>query len=157
MRKRGCIEPVVYFVAHHCPKGHPEGYIMLAPYSSYPTPEGYSYHEADTLAAVDVLQSRLQEQEAREWEAERTMDEAQFHARRQKVRDSLYARMTSGSTGQYEKDFIREWLKLRSEKRRRYSDAFEHRHAYLYAREFDTPGRRADEERAPSNIDVVAG
>ena len=56
--------------------------------------------------------------------------------------------MTSSASTQYEKDFLREWLKLRDEKKRiKYAQILEHAQMYLHAREFDTPGRRSDEER----------
>ena len=134
---------VVYFV-----RGT-DGFIMLAPYTAMPTLPGYRREVANTLGEVDVLQRKLIEQETRALEQERVTEEAAYGKMSEAVRDRLYARMTSTATDEYEKDFIREYLKLRDEnKRKKYAEAFEHRRMYLWAREFDSPkDRRSDEER----------
>jgi hypothetical protein len=141
MRKPGCIEPVVYF-------RFPNGHITLAPYSDMPTPNGAIREGADTLAQVDRLQERLLSQEKQQWEREAQRDAATFGKLEEAVRDRLYARMTSAATDDYEKEFIRLYLQLRDEKKRkRYRDLYLQRTAYLWARENDSPGRRVDQER----------
>jgi hypothetical protein len=154
VRTRGSIEPVIYFYNYRDP-AHPEGYLMLAPYTSYPTPPGYERREARTLPEVDKMYEVLVRQERLQWEREYFREEATFGKRQQDLRDRLYARMTSGSTGEYEKDFIKSWLELRNEKKRqKYADIFEHRHLFLSARENDIPkGRNADEEKV--NLDRI--
>lgn len=139
MRKRGSIEPVVYFVNR-------SGHVVLAPYSEMATPEGYVREEAGTLDDVDRLQVRLVMQEREQWEKEATHEEALFAPRLAAIRDRLYARMTSGSTPAYEKEFIRLYLDLRIDKRQRHRERFSHREAYLWARENDSPGRAVDHE-----------
>ena len=146
-RKLGTLEPVVYFVNHKDP-AHPDGFIMLAPYTSYPTPEGYSRHEADTLAEVDKLQKQLMYQEATANERDYLYDQWLTGGKYQEVGDRLYARMTSSATSEYEKDFIKAYLQvIRPEKREIARQRWLERQCYLSARENDIPkGRRADEE-----------
>lgn len=140
MGKRGSIEPVVYFI-------NQSGHVLLAPYSAMATPDGYRREEAGTLGDVDKLQVLLVMQERRQWEREAAQEESLFGARLDAVRDRLYARMTSAGTGAYEKEFIRHYLQLRIEKRDKHRQRFEHREAFLWARENDTPkGRGVDKE-----------
>lgn len=138
-RKLGTLEPVIYFARS-------DGHLTLAPYSSFPTLPGTERRYAETLAEVDDLQRRLIEQERREWESDALYDEVVMQARRDAIRDRLYAKLTSSTTSEFDKDFIREYLKLRNERRDRHRQRFLERTMYLHAREFDTPGRRADEE-----------
>lgn len=142
------LEAVVYFVNHEDP-AHPSGYILLAPYSSFPTPEGYTRETARSLPEIDRLQRILQDQERREWEREYLADAEKMKARYEDVRQRLVARMVSSSTSPYERDYISEYLKLHDEKlRKKYREIFEHRVAYLWARENDTPrDRQVYEER----------
>jgi len=139
MRKPGTIEPVIYF-------RFPDGHLMLAPYSDFPTPENAIREGAETLAQVDRLQERLVAQERVEWAREVETDAARFQSRMDEVRDRLYARMTSSSTSEYEKEFIKLYLQLRNEKRAKYQQRWLERTAYLHAREFDIGNRRADVE-----------
>lgn len=151
--KLGSLSPIVYFINHRDPAHH-EGYIMLAPTSWYPTPEGYSRHEATCLPEIDTLQKRMLEQCQREWEAERLTDEMQWKSRWDRVTDNLYSKLTSAATSEYEKEFIRLYLQLREDKRERHRQRFTERTAYLHLREFDAaPGRRDDEERV--NLDRI--
>ena len=141
----------VYFVNHKDPN-YAEGHVILAPYSDFQTPEGWSRHECEDLGQVDELQKRLTEQEKRKAERDIFREEAVFGAMRQRVRDDLYAKLVSGETSEYEKEFIREYLKLRDEKRGKYRDFFGRRSVILYAREYDIPtGRKDNEEKA--NLD----
>jgi hypothetical protein len=138
MRKPGCIEPVIFF-------RYPNGHLTLAPYSEFPTPDGAIREEAHTLREVDVLERRLQQQEHENWEREAQRDESLLEQRRAKLKARLYARMTSSTTDQYEKDFIREWMKLRNDhpKKLYHADQFQ---CYLTARHFDIGNRPADKE-----------
>lgn len=138
-RKPGCIEPVVFW-------RKPDGYLILAPYSSAPCPSDCIREEADTLHAVDLLEKVLQAQEARAAESELILDLGRVERRSEIIRDHLYARMTSGDCPQWERDFIREYLKLRNE-RKRQQYAERHRKLwYLYSNHYDSGNRRVDEE-----------
>lgn len=141
------MEAVIYFRRQ-------DGHLFLAPYSSFPTPPGCDREGADTLYKVHELEHRLVAQEREGWEKEALQEEL-IGARVTDIRDRLYQRMCSGSTDQYEKDFIREWLKLRDEKKRKkYADILTQRTAYLTALHYDTPkDRRVDEESV--NLDRV--
>lgn len=144
--KLGSLDAPVYFVNHRDP-AHPPGYLMLAPYSNFATPAGYSREVADDLPSVDRLQRRLAEQTMREFEAERERDESLIIPRLEAIRDRLVARMTSAACSPYERDFIREYLALRIEKRDKYHSRFACDTAYLWLRENMLPkGRRANEE-----------
>jgi hypothetical protein len=147
MRKRGSIEAVIYF-RNYADPAHPPGYVMLAPYSDFPTPRGYSREGAETLADARKLQAALIAQESAQSQDEYFRDEAAFGRRQQEIRDRLYAKMTSSATSPYERDFIREFLRLRDDKKAdKYSAIFEQRAMYLHALENDAPrGRRDGEE-----------
>lgn len=144
--KLGSLAAPVYFV-NQCDDKYPTGYYILAPYSSFPTPHGWLRYEADDLRQVDRLQKILLQQELDRAQRENIREEMVFGPLRQIVRDRLYARMTSSSCSEYEKDFIREYLKLREEKRRKHEERFRHTTLYLHAREMDSrQGRKPNEE-----------
>ena len=139
MRKPGCIEPVVIFVRN-------DGHVMLAPYSSAPCPSNCRREELDTLAAVDRLEKVLQSQEEREAEKELILDMGRTERASQMIRDRIYSHITSSATPQWEKDFLKEYLKLRDDRKRA---RYQERHKnlwYLYARHHDLGDRRADVE-----------
>lgn len=152
MRTRGTLAPVIYFVNEGRISGSNSdeeiGWITLAPYSEARTPEGHSRHEAGTLSEVDTLQKRMQEQEHRKLEKELQLDENHMREARAKVRDSLYSRMVSSSTSEYERDFIKAWMELRDQKRRDYfRQRLEEHQCFITAREMDLHGRSGNEER----------
>jgi len=152
MRKLGSLEPVVYFKNYRDP-AHPPGYLLLAPYSDFPTPSGYSREHADNLPDVDKLQRVLCEQERRSAEEEFLHDEAVLGRKYAEMTDKLRQRMVSNSTSAYDRDFIAGYLKLREEKRAKHQQRFEHRVMYLWMREMDSHGRAPDSERV-DHIDV---
>jgi hypothetical protein len=136
----------VYFI-NQCDDHYPIGYYILAPYSNFPTPYGWLRYEADDLRQVDRLQKILLSQELDRARREHIREEVVFAPLKQKVRDSLYARMISGSTSEYEKDFIRDYLAVREEKRAKHAERFYHRGLFMHAREMDaTSGRKPNEE-----------
>lgn len=146
IRKPGCIEPVLYYF-NFADAGHAHGFLMLAPYSGCPTPAGYELRGAETLAEVDRLEATLVAQERAEWEREYEHDEQRSEAGRAKVRDALYAKLTSNSTDEYEKEFIRNYLQLREDKRGKYRQRHLERTAFLWARHNDIgKGRGAGDE-----------
>jgi hypothetical protein len=144
--KLGTLEPVFYFVNYKDPS-HEVGYIILAPYSQCPEPDGYRREYADTLGDVDRLQKRLQEQEFRKWEAEYEHDKSLTYDGKRRVYESLVRTMQSSRTSPFERDFIKAYLALQDEKREKHRQRFLERQCYLTAREFDTPkGRAVDKE-----------
>lgn len=145
---------VVYFVNGRDPR-HELGYVMLAPYSECATPEGYRREEANTLAEVDQLQARLTDQEMSLARQELERDESRLEPLRAAVRDRLYARMTSGATDEFNKEFLRLYLQLQNDKRHRHRQRYLEREMYLTARENDAKnGRQPDEERRPDTLDL---
>ena len=145
--KFGTIEPVIYFRNISDPT-RPQGWIILAPMTSCPTLPGYERDGADTLAAVDYLQKKLEEQEYAERSADMLHDARVFGPLRDRIRDNLYARLVSSQTSALEKDFIRAYLAYRIDKRDRFHAKYMEYVMYLNAREMDTPrDRNVDEER----------
>lgn len=130
--KLGYLDPIVYFVNR-------EGTIQLPPTSDIPTPRGFDRREADTLAAVDDLQRRLQDQESREWELGMQKDDAALAASREAIRSRLTQRMISSSTTPYERDFIQSYLQVREDRRAHYRSRFEMDQCFFEAREMDRP------------------
>lgn len=127
---------------------------MLAGYSAMPTPRGWARHEACTLRECYDLQTRLQQQEMIDWQRESTRDVRKLEARFAATHDRLVARMQSSATTQYERDFIREYLKLQADKLEKHERAFACGTAYLRVLEHDgAPGRRDDEESV--NLDRI--
>jgi len=149
MRKPGCIEPVIYF-------RYPDGHLTLAPYSDFPTPPNAIREGAETLAQVDRLERVLQQQELDRGEREMQHDSEMIESASARIRDSLYARMTSGSTTEWEKEFLRLYLQLRDErKREKYRQRYLEYSMYLSARHNDIGKRSADkEEFHPDRITV---
>lgn len=150
MNKPGTLN-VVYFVRS-------DGWVTLAPYTNIPEslfPDSIKMI-ANTLPEVDRLQKRIILQEKEKMEREGRYEEETFGAYQQIIRDKMYARMCSSASTQWEKDFIREWFKLKNEQKKvKYSEIFEHTRMFFHAREFDTPGRRSDsEEFHPDRIEV---
>lgn len=113
------------------PKGRREG-------------EKYDRREANTLEEVDRLQRTLQQQTYEEGHANWERDEERCAAARQKVIDSLRAKLASSATTPYERDFIQLYIQLREEKRASYRSRFVCDRAFLEMREMDKP-RNAEE------------
>jgi len=145
----GTLEAVVYF-KNYRDSAHPEGYLMLAPYSDFPTPRGYSREVARTLSEIDRLQFILIEQERRECEAEMLHDEAILGRKQREITDRLRQRMVSSSTSPYDRDLIAAYLQLREEKREKHRQRFMERNMYLHARENDTPRNRSTHDEKVS-------
>lgn len=148
----GSLSAVVYFRNHRDPN-HPEGYLMLAPYSEFPTPRGYSRELARTLSDIDKLQRVLCEQERRDFERDRLYDEVLVGAKQRGITDKLRQRMVSSSTTPYDRDVIEAYLQLKEEKRAKHAQRFMERNMYLYAREMDSHSRPPDSERV-DHVDV---
>ena len=148
-RTLGTLSPIVYFVnssGGDRDPAHPAGYLMLAPYSDFPTPHGYLREYAGTLREARVLQDRLIAQSREEWEREAQANHKLIDARRAEVRDRIYARMTSSATSEYEREFLRLYLQLREDKQAKYDSLWMQRVAYLHALENDLGDRDAAKE-----------
>jgi hypothetical protein len=148
-RTLGTLSPIVYFVnssGGDRDPHHPPGYIMLAPYSDFATPHGYLRETAGTLPEARRLNDRLVAQERESWEREAEANHALVSAKKAEVRDRIYARMTSSSTSEYEREFLRLYLQLRDEKAARYDQRWLERQAYLWSLENDLGDREADSE-----------
>jgi hypothetical protein len=148
-RTLGTLSPIVYFVnssGGDRDPSHPAGYIMLAPFSEFPTPHGYLREYAGTLPDARRLNDRLIEQSRAEWEREAEQNHALVDQRRAEVRDRIYARMTSSATSEYEREFLRLYLQLREDKQAKYDSLWMQRTAYLHALENDLGDRDAASE-----------
>jgi hypothetical protein len=145
----GSLSVVIYFKNHRDP-AHPPGFLMLAPYSDFPTPSGYTREAARTLGEIDSLQRTLCEQERRASEQEALHDEVILGRRYAEVTDRLRQKMVSGATTPYERDFIELYLQLREDKRDKHRQRFMEREMYLHARENDMPKNRDEHEEKVS-------
>lgn len=98
---------------------------------------GYQWNEARTLREVQTLQNRWEEQEMRVLRHMGHYD----HEVRKKVHSEVAGRlrqtMSSSSTSQFERDFIRLWLDLRNDKQDQYTKKWEDKIMYSQALEFD--------------------
>jgi hypothetical protein len=148
MLKPGCIPAVIYYE-------YPNGHVTLAPFSDAPTPVNAIRREADTLAQVDRLEKRLQEQELQIAETERAYDEHLMEARRLDIRDRLYQRIQSSGISEFERDFLKLYLQLRDErKKEKYRQRWlEMTTWHFYARHNNLGDRDASKEEV--NLDKV--
>lgn len=147
---RGTLRPCVYFVRRT------DMYCILAPAEigggtelarmvyERKYEQNWMWCEADTLQEVDRLQKRLVNQEIFEAEKKIQVNDAMREKCMRATGEALRSQMISASTSQWEKDFIREYLKLRGEKRDRYRDTLSHHNHYILAREMDS-SRKPDE------------
>jgi hypothetical protein len=148
MRKPGCTEPVYFFVNRTDPN-HPPGYLMMSPYSDCPAPPGYTLESVDTLPAIRRLEKMLQRQEHQRVESEVGYERSMLEQGIKENRDRIYRQLASSETSQWEKDFLRDWIKLRDEKRDEYFQQryLEHQ-MMLWALHNDTPkNRQVDKEK----------
>ena len=143
-RALGTLDPVIYFQDS---KGH----ILMPPvevgkgpvlalklFEEKFKPQGYQWKEAGTLQEVEKLQNQLIAQETRILQAQgQRMDNAR-EASRRVTSSNLRQRMASSSCSQYERDFIRLWLDMDEEKRKKYTQRFTERNMYLWGLEMDS-------------------
>lgn len=133
----GTFSPVVYFES-------PTGKISLPGTDDEANgrgQNGWVRKEATTLHQVDDLQRRMEDWDRREMRGQLDRDEYMFQQKRQKVRDSLLRTLTRGNTKPYEKEFIREYLSVSDERKRKFYQKDKKMAAYFMAREFDDGGR----------------
>jgi hypothetical protein len=120
----GQLNPVVYFI-------NSTGEIALPPSTEEAlklrdrmSKRGYEFREAGSLHEIDALQKTMWQQEYVRRTQEFGRTEASLAESRKAVRDRLVSRMTSSSTPQYERDFIRAYLQLRDDKREQWRNRF---------------------------------
>jgi len=118
----------------------PDGEILLPPTDDIRCPAGAMELEANTLPEIDALHAKLQAQTWHRLEMEAVRDEFTFGAKRREIRDSLTAKLSSAATSDYEKEFIKLYLQISDEeKRKKYQQRFACDTAYFELREFDKP------------------
>jgi hypothetical protein len=100
--------------------------------------------EASTLPEIDRLQKRLADQELFEAQKKINVNELMRERVFKATGEALRSQMVSSGTSQWEKDFIREYLRLRGEKRDKYRDALSHHNYFIQAREMDSKSNMAD-------------
>jgi len=98
---------------------------------------GYVWHEAETLAQVQELQSRMIAQERRIQIHMGQVDHASRQRTHAEVASRLRQRMTSSSCSPFERDFIAQWLELREDKQAEYTKKWDDHNYYLQVAEFD--------------------
>jgi hypothetical protein len=138
-RTLGTLQPITYF------ENYTTGEIALPPTDEtayHIKPEmarrGFEYKEATTLREIDKLQHKIQDWEYKVGQQAQEHDEQLAIKVRSSVRQRLMSRMVSGSTHPWERDFIKNYLMLREEKRDKWQKEFNlHRDCYFSLREND--------------------
>jgi len=150
---RGTLRPAIYFE-------NANGQVILPPeeigapgtaremYERQYKHQGWEWREAGTLQELDRLQQRLTDQEVRKNQGRAAAAGMSRDQAFKVTGDALRARMVSSSTSAFERDFIREYLKMRDEKRPKYQNALTEHNYYIFAREMNT-GTRV-EDRMPT-------
>lgn len=132
----GRIDGPVYFV-------HRDGHILLAPMSDSPTPPNCERRKVETLAELDQLQERLENDTKRQCQQEIERDQRVWANKRQQIRSNLLERMKSSKCSAYEREFIQLYLQISDERKREvYRNRFMADTAYFMAREFDDGGAK---------------
>jgi len=132
---KGTFSSIVYFES-------PTGKISLpgTADSNERGQNGWLRKEANTLQAVDELQRRMEEQDRRELRGLLERDEAVFERKRGITRSNLLKTLTSGSTTPYEREFIREYLTMSQDRKKKFYNKDKEIQAYFMAREYDDQG-----------------
>lgn len=133
---RGTFDPVIYFES-------PMGQVSL-PGTTEVNQRGHNgwiRREANTLQDVDALQVKLEAQDRKEMRANLEHDEAVFQAKRQKTRESLLRTMTKRTTKNYEREFIREYLTVSEQRKRKFYGRDKSINSFFLAREYDDCGK----------------
>lgn len=152
----GQLNPIVYFE-------NKLGVIALPPSTEYAQAikdrmrdRGFELRYAGTLADVDKLQKRMQDQEYRQRQREVENDQRLASHVRASIASRLYQRMISSGTPDYEKEFIRIYLRTREDKRAQHAKRFEQDQMYFEAREFDSTSHHMQDvvDRVPEQRDV---
>lgn len=142
-RALGTLRAVIYFE-------NASGHLVLPPeeigqgtmlaqqiYAERYRSQGYEWREARTLEEVDRLQGRLIQQEQGQLNYQAKVMDQQREQVRGEIADNLRQRMVSADCSAFERDFIEAWLRIREEKRKQFTDVWNQRNMYLWAREMD--------------------
>jgi hypothetical protein len=122
-----------------------DGAILIPPTSDIPCPSHSNEHYCHTIRDVESLVRRMQQAALDEAERAGIRQSIVWEPKMQAIRDDLLSKMHSAATTPWEREFIREWLKLRDErKKEKYAQLFEHRRVVAEALEYDRP-RTAEE------------
>ena len=154
-RALGTLDPVIYFE-------NQSGHILLPPveighgpalarklWEERFKPQGYEWREAGTLSEVQRLQKRIVEQEQRILDRQGQVDYERRARVHRETASNFHRRMASSDCDPWERDFIREWLKLRDSKQDEYTRRYTERNMYLQAVEFDS--NHKIEDRMPGS------
>lgn len=152
----GRLNPVVYFI-------NVAGIVALPPSTEYALMvkdrmkhRGFELREAGTLAEIDDLQKRMQDQEYRANQARLEVEQALGARIRGSIRDRLYQRMVSSSTTPYEREFISNYLQVREDKRHKYQQRFMADQCYFEQREMNNKHHMQDvAARNPDSRDTA--
>lgn len=132
----GTFNPVVYFES-------PKGEISL-PGTGEENQRGHNgwlRKEASTLKAIDELQRRLEDQDRRQMRGQLDHDQEVFEEKRRKTRTSLLRTITKRTTSSYEREFIREYLNVSDERKRKFYGRDKSINSFFMAREYDDAGK----------------
>lgn len=122
-----------------------DGAILIPPTSDIPCPPQCIERYCTSIRDVESLVRRMQQIAMDEADRAGVRQQIVWEPKMQAIRDDLLAKMHSAAVGEWEREFIREWLKLRDEKKKEhYARLFEHRRVVAEALEFDRP-RTAEE------------
>jgi hypothetical protein len=111
------------------------GYIIVAPDTSHPTPQGYIRRECHTLREIDLLTRRLNLQDKSMFDNLMEKDRRIMQDKRDSIRSRLRQRMLAADCTNFERRFIRgafEYL----ERKEKENTEFQIR-GYFTQREFD--------------------
>jgi hypothetical protein len=152
---RGRVRPIVYFQ-------NQSGYIILPPeeigkglelakqiYEQRYKHQGWMWCETDgSLSGAARLQKRLQDQALSEARNQRDVSMASYDAAKRRTSERLRLQMQSAACDEWEREFIKLWLELSDEKRKKYEQIFMQRTSYLWALEMNDSTQVTD--RMPS-------
>lgn len=132
----GTFSPVIYFES-------PTGEISLpgTDEENQRGQNGWIRKEANTLKAVDELQRRMEDNDRRDLREKLNRDEFMFQEKRKKTRESLLRTLTKRTTSPYEKEFLREYLNLSDERKRKFYGRDKNINSFFLAREYDDAGQ----------------
>lgn len=121
------------------------GTIYIPPTSDIPCPPHCITRYCASIRDVERLVARMQQAAMDEADRAGVRQQIVWGPKLEAIRDDLLAKMHSAGVSEYERDFLREWLKLRDEKKKEnYARLFEQRRVIAEALEFDRP-RTPDE------------
>ncbi len=128
-----------------------QGYVLIAPDRSHPTPNGFERREATTLKEIDKLTARLNRQDTRLFERMWHQDRERMIAEHEKHRTSLNRRLLAHDCSAVERAFIKSAFAYYERKEAEY-EHFKVR-GYFAQREFDSI--RGDIDHALSGKQLV--